>query len=387
MALPVRYAFRSLFRRKGSTALTLLGLALVVAVFAALSALNAGIVAAYEASGEADNLLVLRQGSETEGNSRVSRDRAMLLRDLPGVAHGADGAPLVAAETVTIFNLEKTGGGATNVLVRGVSPASTALRRNFKLVSGRVFTQGLNELMVGEAASRKIRGLQPGATLHNFGREWTITGTFSCGRSAFSSEIWGDVEVILPASENSEFSSVLLRAENSSALKTLTARLDSDPRFKLSPQPERAYYRKQTEGPGIPPIFKYSRILCYILAFGALFGAANLLYASVAQRRREISTLRVLGFSRGAIAAVFLGQGLLYSLIAGAAGVLLAWPLTSLSLATTNFETFTTIAFQLHYTPAVIGGAALFGLFIGAAGSLFPALQAARLPILEGLRK
>lgn len=387
MPVPYHYALRSLFRRRASTLLTLTGLALVVMVYTALSALNAGIAASYQASGEADNLLVLRQGATTEGYSGVSRQRATILRELPGVARDGTGAPLVAPESVTIFNLEKIGGGTTNVLVRGVSPASPVLRRCFKITAGRMFTPGLNELIVGEAIGANIRGLSVGSTLRNFNREWTVVGTFSCGRTAFASEVWGDAEIILPASEQREFNSVLLRAQDAGARKLLVQQIEDDPRLKLSGRPERKYYRDQTEGPGIPPIFRYSVILCYILAFGALFGAANLLYAAIAYRRREIATLRVLGFSRASVVTVFMLEGLLLCLAASAAGILLSVPLTRLSLATTNFETFTTLSFSLRLTPPVIAGALGMGVFIGVFGAFFPALNAARTPILDGLRK
>ncbi len=387
MALPLHYTFRSLFRRKGSTLLTLGGLALVIMTYTALTALNAGIAAAYTASGEPDNLLVLRSGATTEGYSGISRERAKLIADQPGIAVGGDGKPLIAPESLAIFNLEKIGGGLTNIQTRGVSPASVALRRNFKLTTGRMFTPGMNELVVGAPISRKIKGMTVGSTLNLLNRDWSVVGIFDAGATAFASEIWTDVEILMPASETTQFNSVLLRAENPAAAKQLIQLIAADPRLKLDAKAEMAYYKSQTEGPGIPPIFKLAVGLCYILAFGALFGAANLLYAAIAARRREIATLRVLGFSRATVVFLFVIEGMLLCAIAGAAGIAAALPMMRLSLATTNWQTFSTINFGLHFSSRVLTGAIIMSLCIGLLGAFFPALNAARTKVVDGLRK
>jgi ABC-type antimicrobial peptide transport system permease subunit len=385
--VPYRFTLRSLFRRKTSTLLTLGGLALVIMTYTALSALNAGIAAAYTASGEPDNLLVLRSGATTEGYSGISRERARLIADQPGIARGGDGTALIAPECITIFSLEKIEGGLTNIQTRGVTPASVALRRNFRLVAGRMFTPGMNELIVGAPVSRKVKGLTVGSTFNLLNRDWSVVGVFDTGATAFASEIWADAEILMPASELTQFNSVLLRTENPAAGKQLAQLIAADPRLKLDAKPEMAYYKSQTEGPGIPPIFKLAVGLCYILAFGALFGAANLLYAAIAARRREIATLRVLGFSRAAVILLFLVEGVLLCGIAGAAGIIAALPMMRLSLATTNWQTFSAINFGLYFSPRILLDATAMSVCLGGFGAFFPALNAARTKIVEGLRK
>ncbi len=387
MPAPWHYPLRSLFRRRASTLLTLTGLALVVTVFAALSALNEGLKAAYDASGEPDNLIVLRPGATAEGMSGVSRERYQIIRDFPGIAKDPAGKPLIAAESVTIFNLQKFGGGSTNVLVRGIGAASPVLRRGFKLVDGRMPLPGLNELLAGDKIARTVQGLSTGMTLRAFNRDWAVVGRFTCGNTAFSSEVWIDAETLMPAAEQPGFNSVLLRAESRERGKALAQQIDADPRLKLSGQNERVYYKNQTEGPGIPPIFKYAKYLSVVLGFGAVFGAANLLYAAIAYRRREIATLRVLGFSRATVLVLFLVEGILLALVAGALGLLLAVPFSAVSMATNNWASFSAISFNFKISPSVITGSLYLSLFIGGVGSLFPALNAARAPVLDGLRK
>ena len=386
MAVPLAYNIRNLRVRLFSTLMTVLSVGLVVAVFIGVMALARGLEEAFEATGEPLNVVVLRQGSQVETSSAVRRDALQVIRYLPGVATDADGKPLVSPEVIVLLNLPKRADGqGANVLVRGLRTTGFALRPQVRLVEGRAARPGLREVIVGRSIAERFDNAGLGQTLR-FGRShWTVVGIFEAGRTAFGSEIWADASELADDFDRSDYSSVLLRADNAAALRAIEQRIDGDQRLHLKAQAEPAYYAEQTKNAG--PIKILGGFMAVLMAIGASFAIMNTMYASVARRAREIGVLRVLGFQPGSILLSFLGESVILALLGGGLGCLLALPVHGLTTGTMNFRTFSDISFAFRITPELMARGVGFALAMGAVGGFLPARLASRQPMVEALRE
>ncbi|GAB7079933.1 ABC transporter permease [Megalodesulfovibrio paquesii] len=386
MAVPLSYSWRNLKRRRLTTALTAGGMGLVVFVFAATLMLAEGLQQTLVATGSPENAILLRKGSETEVQSGIERWAAGIVLTAPEVASAPDGLPLAARELLVLIGLPKKGAGVvSNVPVRGVEAASYALRPEFRLLRGRLPRPGSTEVLVGAAVARSFAGVELGQSLAFAQARWPIVGVFDAAGSGFASEAWGDVEVLMQSFRRQAFSTVLLRLKESAALEALQTRLAADPRLQVDVFRETAFYEKQSE-----MMATFLRVLgislTAIFSLGAMIGAMITMYSAVATRVAEIGALRALGFGRGEILVAFLLEALLLGLLGGAMGVLAASLLTQFTFSTTNFQTFSELAFTFRLTPGIAMLCVGFSALMGVAGGLLPALRAARLSIVEALR-
>jgi len=386
MRVPLNYVARNLWVRRLTTVLTAGGMALVVFVFSAVLMLDAGLKATMVSSGSNSNVVIIRKGSDTEVQSGVDRDAAAVVETLPQVARGADGGVLVSREVVVLDSLSKRGSGQrTNVPVRGVSPRGLQLRSQVRIVEGRMFRSGASEVVVGNSVAHDFGGVGVGQTLKFAQREWLIVGRFDAQRSAFDSEIWGDCEQLLQAFRRTVYSSLLVRLTRADNFDALRAAIEADPRLQMEARRERQYYEDQSR-----QMSGFIRILgltlSVIFSLGAMIGAAITMYASVATRTAEIGTLRALGFVRRSILTAFLLESMLLALVGGVAGLAAASLLQAVRISTTNFQTFSELAFSFELTPGVIVRSLLFALLMGLAGGVLPAAKAARMRIVDALR-
>jgi putative ABC transport system permease protein len=386
MQVPLNYVARNLWVRRLTTVLTAGGMALVVFVFSAVLMLDAGLKATMVSSGSDSNVVIIRKGSDTEVQSGVDRDSAGVVETLPQVARGADGGTLVSREVVALDSLSKRGGRArTNVPVRGVSSLGLQLRSQVRIVEGRMFRPGASEVVVGNSVAHDFEGVGIGQTLRFAQRQWLIVGRFDAQRTAFDSEIWGDCEQLMQAFRRIAYSSLLVQLTRADDFEPLRAAIDADPRLQLEARRERQYYEDQSR-----QMSGFIRILgltlSVIFSLGAMIGAAITMYASVATRTAEIGTLRALGFVRRSILTAFLLESMLLALAGGVAGLAAASLLQAVRISTTNFQTFSELAFSFELTPGVIVRSLLFALLMGLAGGVLPAAKAARLRIVDALR-
>jgi putative ABC transport system permease protein len=385
MAIPLKYNLRSLWVRRVSTGMTLAGIALAVAVFIGVMALAKGLETAFTATGEAMNLVVLRQGSQAEVVSSISREALQPLSYLEGVATDARGRPLVSPEVIVVVNLPRQGSdNRSNVLIRGLSPQGFALQPSVRLMAGRALQPGLRELVVSRAAAQRFQGLELGARVKLGRGEWSVVGHFEAHQTAFDSEVWADVYELAEEFDRQEYSSVLLKAVDDAAQAALIHRISEDQRLHLKALREEAYYAEQTTTAA--PVKALGFFLAVLMAIGTAFAAMNTMYAAVAHRTREIATLRVLGFRPRNILLSFLIESLILSLSGGGLGCLLALPIHGTSTGTTNFQTFSEIAFAFRVTPDLLLRGLLFALLIGFLGGALPARLAARQLIARAFR-
>jgi ABC-type lipoprotein release transport system permease subunit len=387
MAIPLAYSLRNLLTRRLTTALTAGGMALVVFVFASVLMLAEGLQQTLVATGSPDNVIVTRAGAETEVQSGVDRDQTAVVITQPEIARGTRGEPLVAREVVVLVNLPKRlSGKLSNVTVRGIDPAaSLELRPQVRLIAGRLNRPGAAEVVVGAQIAGGFEHSGLGDSLRFGLRDWRVVGVFDAGRTGFNSEIWGDADLIMQAFRRPVYSSVTLRLRDRSALPALKRRLESDPRTQVEVRREIAYYLAQSE-----MMANFIRILGTVLtvifSLGATLGAMITMNAAVANRTREIGTLRALGFNRGSVLAAFLAESLLLSAFGAAAGLACASLMQLLTISTMNWQTFSELAFGFTLTARIASESLAFAFGMGLVGGLWPAWQASRLNIVEALR-
>jgi putative ABC transport system permease protein len=386
MAIPLSYVVRNLATRKMTTVLTAGGLALVVYVFATVLMLDEGLRKTLVDTGSFDNVLVVRRAAETEVQSGVDREQAAVAESQPELAVGAGGARMVSKETVVLISLIKRATGKpSNVVIRGVGAQAFALRPQVKIVRGRTFRPGSAEIIAARSIAERFEGAGIGERLRFGGRDWTVVGLFDGGGSGFDSEIWGDGDQLMQAFRRNAYSSVIARLADPDTFDALKSRLESDPRLTLEAKRETVYYAEQSEQ--LSSFIRYLGItLSVIFSSGAIIGAMITMYASVASRTPEIGTLRALGFRRGAILWAFLLESLLMGAIGGVVGVALASLMQLVSFSTTNFQTFSELAFSFTLTSRIVASSMAFALLMGLLGGFLPATRAARLNIVDALR-
>jgi putative ABC transport system permease protein len=389
MKIPLSYSFRSLWTRKLTTSLTIVGVALVAFVFTAVLMLANGVKDTLVATGSDDNAIVLRKSAESETLSIITFDAADIIGTQPEIAVGNDGKPLLTKEVLTMINLKKHGANPedlTNVAVRGVTPDGVLLRPQIKLVAGRMFNFGASELIIGNEISDRFDGMEIGQSIRFAGRDWKIVGHFDAGRSGFASNIWGDENQILQAFNRQAYSSIVLRLKNKDDFSALHAKFESDPRLNdLKVLREKEFYAAQSETLG-----NFIRILglviTIIFSFGAMIGAMITMYAAVANRTVEIGTLRALGFRRRNVLGAFLIESLFISLLGAGVGLVAASLLSFLTISTTDFSSFSEIAFGFSITGQIIISTLIFALVMGFVGGFLPSYRASRLDIINALR-
>jgi putative ABC transport system permease protein len=385
MALPLKYNLRNLIVRKGSTLATAFTIGLTVAVFLMVMALARGIDLTLSSSGEPLNVIVLREGSTAELNSSLTRENFNDLMYLDGVEREGD-KPLATGEVITlIYKARKGMSQGSNVTVRGVGPMSFKLRSGFQAVAGRSFQPGLTEAVVSKRIAERFQGLDIGDKFRIQTTDYTVVGLFDSAGKAFESEIWVDVNSLSSTTKRDTFSSALLRAKDQNALAALSKRITDDPKLHLKALSERTFYEDQ-QGTASGALKGLAVFISFIMAVGAGFAGMNTMYAAVARRTKEIGTLRVLGFNRRSILIAFLLESVAVALIGAAIGILLTLPLNFVSTGTSNWVTFSEIAFNFRVTPDLMISALIFGAAIGFIGSLLPSIRASRFKIVDALR-
>ncbi len=386
MALPLSYSVRNLWTRRLTTALTASGMALVVLVFAAILMLAQGLQKTLVATGSYDNVVVTRKGAGAEVQSIVDRDQAAIVETEPEIAVGAGGMRLCAKELLVLISLPKRGTGKrSNVTVRGIGPASMALRPQVRLLEGRLPRSGSLEVVAGKSIAKNFTGGGLGEKLRFGMYEWTIVGLFDAGNTAFNSEIWGDAEQLMQAFRRPVYSSIIFKLRDPSRLPEVKERIEANPRLTVDVEQETVYYLKQSEATA-----RFLRILgkalTIIFSLGATIGAMITMYAAVANRTTEIGTLRALGFQRTSILAAFLFEALFLGLTGGLVGLFFASFMQLITISMLNFQTYSELSFSFAFTPGIIIDGLLFSVIMGFVGGLLPAVRAARMNIVDSLR-
>ena len=388
MAIPLSYNVRNVRVRWQVTLLAIVGIALVVAVFAVLMSMSEGFKAALRSTGRPDNAIVVQRGSSSEMTSGVPlADRNMIMVD-ERVARDANGQPLASWEQVVVIGLPRIGDGQpANVTLRAVTPRAFEVRGGIKVVEGRSFTPGLDEVIVGRKLTKRIAGLAIGGDVKYQQKLFRIVGLFESEGAAFESEIWGDYDTFAAIFQRGGGSnSLVLRMKDPSTIPELDRFVRAQPQMQLQALSERRYYEEQA-GQLSKALSALANFVALVMGVGAVFGAINTMYAIVSARTREIGTLRALGFSRRSILTSFLIESVILAIIGGAIGCLLAFPMNGFSTGTGQTQSFSEIAFNFRITPGIVLVGMGFAVAMGILGGLLPALRGARMPITSALRE
>jgi putative ABC transport system permease protein len=365
---------------------TVVAVALVVMVLLSFLAMANGFRRTLSSTGAQDVAIVLRGGSQAEINSTVSRDQLRLIEDAPGIARGADGKPLVSAELYLVVDgVKRSSQTKANLPLRGIGHEGAAIRKGIKVVQGRMFNPGANEIVVGKALLREFEGLDLGRTARFGTSQWTVVGIFEADGSVFESEIWADLPVVQSLFRRTNFvQTVRARLQGPAALDNLKRFVEEDPRLKLDVKTEAEYFAEQAAQTS-DLIQKLGWPLAIAMALGALAGAHNTMYSSVAARAVEIATLRAIGFGGFPAFVGTMVESLILAALGGIIGAVATYLIFDGISASTLGASFTQVVFHFTLGPALIAQGVVLALVVGFAGGLFPAIRAARMPIVAGL--
>lgn len=387
--IPISYNVRSLFVRKATTIATALGIGLVVFVLSASLMLGAGIQKTLVSGGRPDYALVLRKGSDTELASSIEVRTVSLVLAAAGVKKTNEGAPVGAGELVVVITMAKRGteGQVSNVQVRGISDNVLTLRPDVKIVEGRAPTPGTDEVMVGRGIAGRFEGVELGKSFElKKNRPVKVVGIFDAGGSSFESEIWADIDTVRSSfGREGLVSSVTVRLDSSSRYEAFKAIMETDKQLGLEAFREKDYYEKQSQGTSIF-VWALGIVITIFFSIGAMIGATITMNAAVAQRQREIGTLRALGFSRTSILFSFLLEAVVLASIGGICGLFSAFLLSFAEVSMMNFATFQEVTFGFDPNPLLLAIAFVFGAAMGILGGFFPALRAARVSPVDAMR-
>ena len=377
----------TLRQRLAASSVIVLGIAGVVAVLTAMLAMAEGYRQTLRASGSEDTAIVMRGASAAEVMSTLTNDAVRVIEQAPGVARGADGRPIASPEMVVAANLplrdspDDTG----SVQLRGVGPQAWAVRPDVKIVEGRKFESGRREIVVGSGAQRQFAGLQVGKQVRIGNESWTVAGVFHAG-DAMDSEVWADADIVAATyRRGSTRTSVTVKLADANAFKAFKANLASDPRVEVDTQTTLDYFSKQSEQ--MTNVIRIIGIVVgAIMAIGAVFGALNTMFATVATRAREIATLRAIGFRGLPVVVAVMLETMLLALLGGLIGGAIAWLIFNGFTASTIAGGVGQLSFNFDVSPSVLWTGLKWALAIGFVGGLFPAVRAARMPVTEALR-
>ena len=382
------FNLRTIPARAGSSIAAAVGIAGVVTVLVGFLSIAEGFRKAVTTTGSDDIAMVLRSGADSEMTSGLGRDEVRIIADAPGVERVADG-PLASGELFVIIDLPKRSTGTfANVPLRGLEKVSVRVRGDLKLVQGRAFEPGKNEVMVGAGAARAFSGLDVGMKINVSQNEWDVVGIFTAGGGLAESEIWTDAAVLQPAfKRDTSFQSVYAELKSASDFPVFKDSLTADPRLKVKVLRQSEYLSEQSvsvtnfiRGIGV--------FIAVLMALGAVFSALNTMYSAVAARTREIATLRALGFGASPVVVSVMFESLIIALTGGTFGAVGAYfAFNGYQASTMNWQTFSQVAFAFTVTPTLLINAVIWAAVIGLVGGFFPALRAARLPIAAALRE
>ncbi len=387
LAALTAFNLRTLPRRTGSALAALVGIAGVVAVLVGVLSIREGFRGAMTAAGDDDRALVMRSGADSEMMSILFRNDLNAVTSAPGVARKGNAA-LVSPELFVIVNLPlRSTGSDANVPMRGVEPIAMDVRPDVKIVEGRMFGWGKNEVIVGRGALHEFSGIDLGSTIKLGSVRWDVVGVFEAKGGLPESEIWADVAVLAPAYQRGNtFQSLLVRLSSPGSFQEFKDALTSDPRLNVRVVREQEFYAEQSRVIQLL-ITGLGTVISLMMGFGAVFGALNTMYTAVASRTREIGTLKALGFGSAAVILSILIESLLLAVAGGSIGAAIAYlAFDGFRAATLNWQSFSQVAFAFDVNGSLLIRGILYAAVIGLIGGLFPAIRAARMPVANALR-
>ena len=383
--IPLKYVLRNFRERWATTLMSVVATALVVWASVLTFGLTDGLEHALKITGDPTDLIAMRQGSNDETGSSVDSQAARDIANLPQIARTPEGEPMCSSEFVMIMVRSRRGGTSTNLIVRGIDPIGRTLRPNFKIIEGRDLQPGVNEAITSQAMANRFQNLSIGEKLEINKVPFMIVGYYTAGGSSAEAEVWTDRRDLTSARRiPGAVSSVNLRVVDIASVEPLRDRLKNDEQFKLKVITESEFIADQMSSSIALKVIGY--VIAAFLTLGAMFAAANTMYAAVASRAREIGTLRAIGFSRSSIVFSFMMESVILCLMGGLLGCLATLPLNGFSTGTANWAKFSEITFSFRFGLPVLLRGVIMALTMGVLGGLLPAVRAVRMGVVDALR-
>lgn len=387
--IPLQYNLRNLAVRRTTTFAAGGGIALVVFVFASVLMLAHGIRRTLGKTGRPDTAIVLRKGADTEMSSGIDDPHVGLIIAQKEVVRSTDGQPQAIGEVVVVAALDKIDieGAVANVQIRGVSERVMGFRPEARIIEGRAASPGSDEVIIGKRIRGRFKGVELGQSFEvRKNRPVKVVGVFEAGGSMFESEVWADIDTVRTSFRREGIvSSVRARLIDPASFDAFKLAIEQNRQLGLDVVREPEYYEKQSEGSSMF-IQGIGLVIAIFFSFGAMIGAMITMFAQVANRSREVGTLRALGFSRGSILASFLFESVVLAFSGGIVGLLASMGMTFVHFSTMNFASWSEIAFSFEPTPQILLSALLFAAIMGVFGGFFPALRAAQISPLRAMR-
>jgi ABC-type antimicrobial peptide transport system permease subunit len=384
--IPLKYNIQNLKARSVATLMSVFGIGIVIAVMLSMMALYNGVLKATTTSGSKDAMMVMREGAQAEISSWVTKDAYRIIRALPGIQKDSRGEPMLSPEICIAFKIpKKDDPKGSNVIVRGVTQNAFTMRPYVKLFQGRMFRPATNEVIVARRIRDRFSNTDVGDTFKFGPQTWNVVGVFDAAGTAFASEIWADVDYLGSARKRNAYSSLVVRPVDHAAFQSIEASIKNDNRLKLQVKTEYDYYVEQTNG--LLGIVILVFIVTAFMVAAAILATMNTMFTAVSSRKRELATMRAIGFKRRTIVAAMIIESAFVALLGGVLGVLLALPVNFISTGTVNWQTFSEVAFNFRVDQVVASIGILLAVISGVIGGLIPAVSAARLPITRALRE
>jgi ABC-type lipoprotein release transport system permease subunit len=384
--IPLKYNIQNLKARGVSTIMSVFGIGIVIAVMLSMIGLYNGVKKATTTTASKDSMMVLREGAQAEVSSWVTKEAYRIIRALPGIQKDTKGEPMISPEIVIAFKIpKKDNPKGSNISVRGVTQNAFVMRPYVHLIQGRMFHPGSSEVIVARRIRDRFENTNLGDTFKFGPQQWHVVGIFEAPNSAFASEIWADVDFLGQARKRTAYSSLLVKPVDRASFESIKAAIKNDNRLKLQVKSESQYYNEQTTG--LLGIVILVFIVALFMVAAAILATMNTMFAAVSSRKKELATLRAIGYKRRQILLAIVIESAFVAFLGGVAGILLALPVNFISTGTINWATFSEVAFNFD----VDRGVALMGLVLavvsGVIGGLIPAAGAARMPITQALRE
>jgi len=367
--------------RLGLVSTIIVGVACAVGVLVSMLAMGVG--ARREALGNVrpDRVILLQAQAPSPFQSNIPKDQAAAVASLPGIRRNAKGEPIVVPmATGFVQARNRRDRSPIGFPIGGVTKEFTDFFPELRLTSGRMFQPGLRELIASNKCAQQYSDFATGDTRHMQGGDWAIVGNFDMGDTEGTCVVYTDVATLQSAFNRNTFMLVYVMLQSAASLDEFKRAMNLDPTLKLSLKSQQQFAEDSSgQLNGILNFVSY--FVGTIMALAATVGAANSLYAIVDGRRRELATLRALGFDNVAIVASLLLESILLALPGALIGAVAAWAL---------FNGFQASPMGTSLRLAVTPSLALLGLAwalgMGLLAGLLPALRASRAAVTLGLR-
>jgi putative ABC transport system permease protein len=377
-----KLALEALPQRLGPALVTVLGVAVVVAVMVSILAIGAGVRHFIDVTDQPERAVILSGNSPSEFAGAFDAGQVAIIGNAPGVKRLPNGQPMVQPLSAVPVLLERKADGVPGYgFLRGAGPLLLTMSKpTLHIVQGRLYRTGLRELVVGRGEQAIFKGLDLGDKVMIHGAPWTVVGVYVDQGGIDETAMAGDVDMVRADIHSPTYQSVQVTLNSGADFPRFRDALMSNPQLNVQVKRLTDYYRGQMAN--LLTLFDFvGYFVGGLMAIGAICGAVTTLYAAVDARAREIATLRAIGFSGTAVVTSVMLEALALAIPGALIGLLVAFLAFNGHSITTGGVIFaSTVTWPLAVTGAVTA------IAIGLVGGLFPAVRAGRRPVAEALR-